>query len=287
MRRCFLLFCCFWLPLVGVLAADFDLRRVPTTQDVAAIRAMGWAAAAEALEPKLAAEWKPSHGAQAGSSGNAIFRQWQLLYQWCRLLGTPEPEALRAWLGRRVLRDPEKENTLLVVPPGMALPTDRTGRALPTAADQIDVGSVSPSILQGLLPADYTPYGGPLAERAREDFLAELAGNQEFLREFFRELKPDDFAPLVLTRLEQLRKGHPGAWPAYRSLMLAFALVHDQREPSFWLHHQVSPAAVPRTDEDVTGRFDYFYRANEARRLEHDVRRLSVGELKFLVDAPV
>ena len=287
MRRCFLLFCCFWLPLFGAAAADFDLRRVPTAQDVAAIRALGWAAAAEELEPKLAAEWKPSHGAQAGSSGNAIFRQWQLLYQWCRLLGAPEPEALRDWLGRRVLRDPEKENTLLVVPPGMALPTDRTGRALPTAADQIDVGRVSPSILQGLLPADYTPNGGPLAERAREEFLAELAGDQEFLREFFRELKPDDFAPVVLTRLEQLRRAHPGAWPAYRSLMLAFALVHDQREPSFWPHQQVAPAAVPRTDEDVAVRFDYFYRANEARRLDHDLRRLSVGELKFLVDAPV
>jgi len=280
----------FALVLVSVAAAgatDFDLRRVPTAQDVAAIRAMGWAAAADALEARLAAEWKPSHAAQAGSSGNAIFRQWQLLYQWCRLLGTPEPEALRAWLGRRVLRDPEKDNTLLVVPPGMALPTDRSGRPLPTAAELIDVERVSPDILQALLPADYTPYGGPVAGRAKEDFLAELAWDQEFLREFFRELKPDDFAPVVVMRLEQLRRAHPGAWPAYRSLMLAFALVWDQREPAFWPHHQVPAGAVPRSEEDVAGRFDYFYRANEARKLEHDLRRLSVGELKFLVDAPV
>ena len=269
------------------LRADFDLRRVPTAQDVAAIRATGWAAAADALEAGLAAEWKPSHAAQAGSSGNAIFRQWQLLCQWCRLLGTPEPEALRAWLGRRVLRDPEKENTLLVVPPGMALPTDRSGRPLPTATEQIDVGSVSPGILQALLPSDYTRYEGAVAGRATEDFLAELAGDQEFLREFFRELKPDDFTPVVLMRLAQLRRAHPGAWPAYRPLMLAFALVWDQREPSFWPHHQVPAEAVPRTDEDVAERFEYFYRANEARKLEHDVRRLSVGELKFLVDAPV
>ncbi len=287
MRRWVLLFTVMVVLGGGAARAEFDLRRIPTVQDVAAIRAMGWAAAADALEAELTAAWKPSHGAQAGSSGNAIFRQWQLLYQWCRLLGTPEPEALRAWLGRRVLLDPEKDNTLLVVPPGMALPTDRTGRALPTAAEQIDVARVSPEILQALLPSDYTLYSGPVAGRATEDFLAELAGDPEFLREFFRELKPDDFTPVAVTRLEQLRRAHPAAWPAYRSLMVAFALVDDQREPSFWPHDQVPSSAVPRTDEDVAERFEYFYRANEARKLEHDLRRLSVGELKFLVDAPV
>jgi len=279
-----------WLLLLllgGQGWAAFDVRRVPTGQDVQTIRQMGWAAAAETLEASLVTEWKASHAAQAGSSGNAVFRQWQLLYQWCRLLGTPEPEALRAWLGRRVLRDPDKDNALLIVPPGMPLPRDRSGRALPTAADEIDVTRVPPEILQALLPDDYTPQSGPVAARAKEDFLAQLAGDQDFLREFFRHLTPDDFAPVALARLEQLRTAHPGAWPAYRPLMLAYALVYDQREPSFWPHHQVAPAAVPRTDENLASRFDYFYRANEARKLDHDVRRLSVAELKFLVDAPV
>jgi len=72
--------------------AEFDLRRLPTAQDIQAIRQMGWSAAADDLEAKLASAWKPTHAAQAGSSGNALFRQWQRLYQWCRLLGTPEPE---------------------------------------------------------------------------------------------------------------------------------------------------------------------------------------------------
>ena len=273
--------------LYRVVRAEFDLRRMPTAQDVAAIRVMGWAAAADALEVPLAEQWKPSHSSQAGSAGNAVFRQWQRLYQWCRLLGTPEPAALEAWLGRRVLRNPERDNALLVIPSGAPLPTDSSGRPLPTAAESWPADRVPPEILQALLPDDYTPSGGPVAARATEDFLAELANDQEFLKEFFRELKPDDFTPVVLTRLEQLRRTHPGAWPAYRSLMLAFALVHDQREPAFWPHHQVPPEAVPRTEEDVAGRFDYFYRANEARKLEHDVRRLSAAELKFLVDAPV
>lgn len=277
------------LLLVSVAAgrAEFDLRRLPTAQDVQAARLMGWASAADDLEAKLAAAWKLSHSAQAGSSGHAIFRQWQRLYQWCRLLGTPEPEVLRAWLGRRVLQDPEKENALLIVPPGMALPRDAGGRPLPTAADKIDVTAVPPNILQTLLPGDYTPQAGPVAERATEDFLAALASDDEFLKEFFRELKPDDFAPVALTRLQQLRRAHPGAWPAYRSLMLAFALVTDQREPAFWPHRQVPPAAVPRSEESVEERFEYFYRANGARKLEHDLRRLSAAELKFLVDAPV
>jgi len=279
-------FILFLLAGAGAEAA-FDLRRVPTPQDVENIRAMGWSAAADELEASLVAGWKPSHSAQAGSGGNATFRQWQLLYQWCRLLGTPEPEALRVWLGRRVLRDPEKEKSLLIVPPGVPLPTDKTGRPLPTAAEEIEVERVPPEILQALLPPDYTPSNGPVAARATEDFLAKLAADQEFLREFFRELKPDDFPPVALTRLEQLRRAHPGAWPAYRSLMLAYALVWDQREPPFWPHQQVPQDAVPRGNESVPDRFDYLYRANESRRLEHDLRRLSFAELKFVVDAPL
>lgn len=272
---------------LSAVRAEFDLRRVPTAQDMQSVRQMGWAAAAADLEIKLAEAWKPSHSAQAGSSGNSLFRQWQRLYQWCHLLGSPEPQVLRAWLGRRVLQNPEQENALLIVPPGMPLPSDASGRPLPTATDKIDVSSVPPQILQTLLPDDYTPQSGAVAERATEDFLAALALDDEFLREFFRELKPDDFAPVAITRLQQLRRAHPGAWPAYRSLMLAYALVHDQREPASWPHHQVAPDAVPRSGEDVAAQFDYFYRANEARRLEHDLRRLSAAELKFLVDAPV
>jgi len=272
---------------VAVSRAEFDLRRVPTAQDVQTIRQKGWSAAADDLEAKLAGAWRPTHSSQAGSSGNALFRQWQRLYQWCRLLGTPEPEFLRAWLGRRVLQNPEQENALLIVPPGMALPSDAGGRPLPTAVEKIDVASVPPNILQTLLPGDYTPQPGPVAERATEDFLASLAADDEFLKEFFRELKPDDFAPVVVTRLQQLRRAHPGAWPAYRSLMLAFALVTDQRQPAFWPHHQVPQKAVPHSDESIEERFDYFHRANEARKLEHDLRTLSAAELKFLVDAPV
>lgn len=277
--------------LLGLLPltanAVFDLRRIPTPEDVRAIRAMGWAPAADALEDLLAAEWKPSHGAQAGSSGNSVFRQWQRLAQWCRLLGTPEPVALRAWLGRRVLRNPEQDNALLVIPPGMPLPTDSFGRPLPVAADELRGTRVPQEILRALLPGDYSPREGPVASRAREDFLAALAADQNFLKEFFRELQPDDFIPVVLMRLETLCGARPGAWTAYRSLKLAFALVHDQKEPAFWPHHQVAPESLPRSRDSLVERFDYFYRANESGRLEHDLRRLTAAELKFLVDAPV
>ena len=104
-----------WLALIfGILPvvlarADFDLGRMPTAQDVVAIRAMGWAAAADTLEAGLAEQWKPSYSSQAGSAGNAVFRQWQRLYQWCRLIGTPEPEALKAWLARRVGAQPSPD----------------------------------------------------------------------------------------------------------------------------------------------------------------------------------
>ena len=267
--------------------ADFDLGRLPGASDVQAIRAMGWAAAADALEPRLAAAYRPSHFAQAGSTGNTFFRHWQLIYQWCRLLGTPEPDILRAYLGRRVLQNPDDPDGLLIIPPGLPLPTDRTGRLLPTAADRLDGARVPASVLQGLLPDDYTPQDGALAERFREDFLARLAADPEFLREFFRQLRPDDFAPMALTRLGQLHDAHPGEWPAYRSLMLACALVYDQRPPAFWPHHQVAPSAVPPMDESLASRFGFYVQRNNTGKLDYDLRRLSAEELKFVVDAPV
>lgn len=273
------------LSLAGARA--FDLARLPSAQDVAAIRAEGWGVAADELEAALAAAWKPAGFAQVGSTQNDTFRRWQLLAQWCRLLGTPEPEALRAYLGRRVLEDPENDRSLLVIPPGYPLPADRSGRPLPTAEDKIETARLPAEILQALLPDDYTPQEGDVSLRANGDFLAELAVDAGFLREFFRNVTPDDFPPVALTRLQQLRSAHPGCWPAYRSLMLAFALVYDQRAPSFWPHPQVDPALVPAMDESLADRFGYYIRANDAGRLEHDLRRLSVSELKFLVDAPV
>ena len=271
----------------AAVRASFDLQRSPGPQDIDAIAQAGWSAAAGELEAKLVAAWKPSHFAQVGSAAAETFRQWLLLYRWCRLLGTPEPDALRAYLGRRVLENPDAQNALLVIPPGLPLPADRTGRPLPTAIDKLAQAQVPADILQALLPDDYTPQQGPVALRAKQSFLLSLAGDQQFLREFFRQLTPDDFAPVAVTRLEQLVTGFPRGWPDYRSLVIAFALVYDQRPPSFWPHHQVDPSDVPQLDEPLADRFGYYVALNDAGRLDYDLRKLSAAELRFVVDAPI
>lgn len=268
-------------------AVAFDISRVPTPQDIRQIGTQGWAASADAIEEQLASAYKPSNFAQAGSTQASVFRQWQLLAQWCRLLGTPEPEVLNAYLGRRVLEDPDKERSLLVIPPGVPLPADRSGRPLPTAADRLRGAEVPADILQSFFPDDYTTQKGEVALRAHQAFLLQLAAEPDFLAEFFRHLSPDDFVPVVLTRLEQLYAAHPAKWSQYRSLMLAFALVYDQRPPSFWPHHQVDRSLLLPMDESLADRFAYYARANDAGKLEHDLRRLSVSELKHVVDAPV
>lgn len=277
----------FILCLFAQAARAFDLSRPPAPQDLQQVGADGWSASADEIEEQLVALWKPSNFAQLGSTQTGIFRQWQLLAQWCRLLGTPEPDILNAYLGRRVLLDPDKERSLLVIPPGMPLPADRTGRPLPTASESLKGANVPPDILQAFFPDDYTPQSNEVARRAHQDFLLKLAGDPGFLAEFFRNYSSDDFAPVVLTRLEQLYHAHPGRWPQYRSLMLAFALVYDQRPPSFWPHHQVDPSLLVPMDESLADRFAYYARANDAGKLEHDLRRLSVSELKHVVDAPV
>lgn len=286
MRTWLITFLC--LSLSGLPAqAAFDLQRIPDARALQEIRQLGWTAAADALEEQLVAAWKPSGFGLVGSGANETFRHWLLLYRWCRLLGTPEPEALRDYLGRRVFINPEKDRALLIVPPGMKLPTDRTGRLLPTAADKLDHARIPAEILQALLPSDYTPQNGELALRAKQEFLLHLAGDKAFLQEFFHMLTPDDFPPVALMRLEELYSADPGFWADYRSLALAFALVYDQRKPAYWPHPQVESAAVPSRDESLAERFAYYVRQNNIGKLDFDLRRLSAAELKFLVDADV
>lgn len=262
--------------------AAFELQRVPTPLDVEAMQTMGWRAAAEELEVVLAETWKPSHIAQAGSSSNPTFQQWLRLAQWARLLGTTEPEALRSWMARRVMKAPD-DGSWSVVGPGMARP-EQAGLGVQELPLR---WPMPPEIAVALLPEGYVMSEGEMSGRLSPALALELANDPVFLEEFFRELSPDDLAPGVLMRLQELRAQFPGAWPEYCSLMLALAMVYDQQMPEFWPHHQVSGSAVPRSDACVVALFDYFYRANEVRRTEHDLRRLGVGELKFVVDAPV
>lgn len=267
---------------VGQAYASFDVQTVPTPLDAQAMQTMGWRAAAEELETLLAETWKPSHFAQAGSSSNPTFQQWLRLAQWARLLGMTEPEALRLWMVRRVMRTSD-DASWTVVGPGMARPE---GAGL--EVEELPQGwQMPPEMTEALLPEGYVLGEGELSDRLSPALALELANDPAFLEEFFRELSPEDFVPGVLMRWQELRAHFPSAWPAYRSMMLALAMVYDQQMPGFWPHHQVASRAVPRSSAGVVSLFDYFYRANEARRTEHDLRRLGVGELKFVVDAPV
>lgn len=261
--------------------AAFDVQRVPTPLDTQAMQTMGWRAAAEELEAALVVTWKPSHFAQAGSSSNPTFQQWLRLAQWTRLLAMTEPEALRSWMSRRVMKTSD-DGSWTVVGPGLARPE---GAGL---VDELPPNwPIPPEIAGALLPVGYVLMEGEMGERLSPALALELANDPAFLEEFFRELSPEDYAPGVLIRLQELRVRFPAAWPEYRSLILALAMVYDQQMPEFWPHHQVASNAVPRDGAGVTALFDYFYRANEARRTENDLRRLGVGELKFVVDAPV
>jgi tetratricopeptide (TPR) repeat protein len=278
---------CFLSAVGTAFAASPDVLGTPTAPALERARSIGWTAAATELEEALARDWKPSHVAQAGSAGRETFRHWLLLARWFRLLGTPEPQLLKDFLGRRVLEDPERGNALVVIPPGLPLPTDQTGRPLPTAREKLEGAAIPAEIMQTFLPQDYSLQQGETAGRAKEDFLLAMAADPGFLRDFFRLLTPDDFAPAVIMRLGQLHAAYPHKWNEYRNLMLATALVYDQREPSFWPHHQVEPGAVPRMTESPVERCGYLIRENESGKLANDLRRMSADHVTFVVDAPV
>ncbi len=268
-------------PMAG--ARGMDLTRPPGFAEFQEIEKSGWSASADRIEAALAAAYEPATFVNAGSAAKPAFRAWQLIGQWCRLLATRQDEALRAFLEHQVVRDPSQPGTLIVVPPGLAIPP-RLDAGLPEGMKSIQL---PPDVARTLLAPDAPTGGGMIADLVPPALASAALRDTEFLRLFFRVLAPEDHRAQVLQRLGALYAAEPGRWTDYRSLAVALAVVYDQALPAEWPHSQAGPSVVPWWNWDVVARYRWLIRSNEARRLDNDLRRLSPEQLKFVVDAPV
>ncbi len=132
----------------------------------------------------------------------------------------------------------------------------------------------------------YTPPDAPLSALINPQLGAWLFAHRDFSRMFFETLAPVDYLPAALKLLDRLHRADPRRFERYASLALALALVHDVPPPPHWPHAQVGPHVLARTLLPAETAFAYWSQGDERGEMPHRLHRLSVGELKFLVDSP-
>ena len=275
------------LVLSGSTAHSWDIRKMPGAADRQRILSGEWPAARDALGAALLAGYQPGGPGRPGSTGLAAYRSWLLLWKWCEILSRSEKdECLRHVLGR--VRLSIENGNPVVITPGYS-PTPAHKALSPADVEEL---ANHPEVLAGLLrrlvPPDTAQASARLlAERVRPEVVAEWTADEKFSEAFFGNLSDEDFLPGVLARLEEIRLAHPAKFREYHALAIAIALVYDQRFPRFWPHRQVNPDLVPMVSLPAAERFAFWVESNETNGLLTDLRQQSVGELKYIVDAPL
>ena len=132
----------------------------------------------------------------------------------------------------------------------------------------------------------YTLYKRPLKSHFSLSLQKVLLGDFSFSREFFDLLSPYDYLPGVLQILNHLHKKNRKYFYEYRRLALAIAVVYDVPPPPGWPHFQVPDSILPRELPDIDTAFHYWVELNESAQCPFDLSKMSVEELKFIVDTP-
>ncbi len=244
----------------------------------------------DALGSALTTQWKASKAGRSGSSAQAAFAKWVDLYQWLDLLESDEKEITKRWLGRHLIiteqqSGPDRSMQITIIQPGVSL---SHASVSPEMLDKImsdDV--VLQKIVAKLVEQPFAPASGVVADRLEPDFISATLADPDFLRRWSECYSQDDFAPKVLLNLQAIWKSHADDWHEFQSLALALAVVKDQPAPDFWPHRQVAQVDVPREEGQPEELFADWVEAFRSGKLRMDPRLLEVGDLKFVVDAPL
>lgn len=137
-----------------------------------------------------------------------------------------------------------------------------------------------------LFPADWKGNDCFKDEAARTAYVR--LTQQTLLRDsFLNSLSPYDDPTKALEILCRIYRAYPADALDFSALAVALSIVFDQPFPASWPHHFVNPESVPRTNEKPEDRFAFFVQSQKNGALLYDLKRLSVAELKFVVDTPV
>ena len=285
MKRTFLALS--WGCVFATVASAYDLRRPPSAADRAQALVAGLAASRDSLETALVNGYQPGGPSRPGSTGVTSYRAWLLLWKWCELFSRTEKSEAEKLLKRSLRFSPEAQRETLLAP-GQA--PESSGQ--PLSQDELQ-GIVSDEhmaerLLRHLVPEPFTrPRDRPLADSLQPQIVAEWINDDELSRSLFQNLSDFDYAPALLASLQEIRLAEPLKFKEYRALAVALSLVYDQKLPSYWPHGQVDPKLVPIRKASVSEHFRFWVQSNESKGLLLDLRKLTPGELKFVVDAPL
>ena len=264
-----------------------DLRWTPAPAERSKIFAEGWVASRDALGNALVAAYQPGGPLRPGSTGVTAYRSWMSLWKWCEVLSRNQRQESARLIAYYLRVSPEDERLTIFGPgyvPNAGYKPPDPAQLNQILSDQAAAGQ----FLRRLLPPDLAdPPDTTIAENLNPEILAEWISDEELSRLLFENLSDRDFLPGVLLRLQEIRLANPQKFKEYRALAVALAVVYDQRFPHFWPHRQVDPKWVPIAELPVADRFKFWTGSNESRALLLDLRKLSPGQIKFIVDAPL
>lgn len=244
----------------------------------------------DSLGDALASHWKAASSGRPGSCAQESFARWVDLYQWLDLLASDESAVIRRWLAHHLTVTEQQAGQdqsmhLTIIQPGVALSHAAVSPAL---LDKIMAdNAVLSQLMAKLVAQPFTPATGRLIDRLSPDFLAATLSDPGFLQRWSECFSQDDVAPKVLLNLQAIWKTHPADWHEFQALAVALAIVKDQPAPENWPHHQVAQVDVPREEGKPEELFAQWVGAFRSGKLRMDPRLQEVGDLKFVIDAPL
>ena len=255
-----------------------DFKNPPGPADVAEILSEGFPAAADRLEKGLTAAHKP------GSAQTPAFTAWLDAWRWCVLLSREAAVENSSLIQRRFFRE-KKSGTIFYLPVGFDPPLELEKIDNATASAALADPTATARLRDETLPAGSQLASGRLSESAGPGLAEEMLSDPALARAFFSTISENDYLPLVLSNLREIRAAHPAKWREFANLAIALAVVNDSAPPAFWPHHQVAQNLVPRRAAPPAEQFAEWTAAAGSGRLLLDPRKLSPGQLKFAIDA--
>ena len=273
------------VPTSGILSVRAqDVSKPPTPREIESLTSEGYSHAASKISEALAAAYAPGQRGRPGLSGNPAFAAWLNFYKACELLARPCESDTAALVRRHFFRE-RSTDKFFFLPPGQAAPDALEPLAESEAASMAAHHQIRSQLIKAALPPASTLAEGTLSEVAGRSLANDILSDPSLSSALFSTLTERDYAPLVLKNLREIREAHPAKWREYQNLAIALAVVNDAALPDFWPHIQVTPSLVPKEIPPIAAQFARWAAANDSRRLELDLRKLSPDQIKFIIDA--
>ena len=152
------------------------------------------------------------------------------------------------------------------------------------------VSIVSGDRFQSEMLSMFVPAGAKIPQETVGDALgaeavAAMTSDATLGRELFQNIAEGDLVSVALPLLVEFRAAAGERWSDYTRLAVAMALVYDRPPPAFWPHHQVGQDKILRQKTTPVERFKFWIQNNEDKKLMLDLKKLTVEQAKFVVDA--